>query len=231
MTRKKNARRRTPRWAWVAAIGFAVAVLALTAVWNLTPLEDYADPAAIAHRLKALGRTPWMPVVVALVYVCASLLMFPNTVLCFAIIMALGPQLGAAYAFGGSLAAALAGYAIGRRGGKRVEKLGVGPFARASAELRHGGFMGVLALRLLPVAPFSATNILSGAARVRMLPYVTATLVGISPYILAFAAFGRQARRLLTDPTPADAAITVAIAVLASAALWWAQSLAAARAK
>lgn len=219
------------RWVAFSAVAFVAVVLALTAAWHWTPLRDYAEPRLIAHQLHAVARTPWMPLVVALVYVAASLVMFPNTVLCLGIIMALGPVMGTAYAYGGSLAAALTGYAIGRRGGKRVEKLNIGVFSRAGAELRRGGFLRILALRMLPVVPFSATNILSGAARAPLLKYAVATLIGISPYILAFAAFRHQARRMLAEPNPVDAGITLAIAILASVALWQARSWASARAK
>lgn len=230
MTRKAAQHRESRRLLFAAA-GFLVLVLALAAAWHLTALHEYADPGALARRLKAVAKTPWMPLVVGVVWVLASLVMFPNTVLCFAIIMALGPVLGAIYAYGGSLAAAVTGYAIGRRGGKRVDRLHVGAFKRASDELRSGGFVRLLALRLLPVVPFSATNILSGAARVRLVPFMVATLVGISPYVLTFAVFGRQARRLLAHPEPVDIAITAAIAVTASLALWQAHALAARRAR
>jgi phospholipase D1/2 len=163
------------------------------------------------------------------VYVLGSLVMFPNTVLSLGVIMAAGPVEGAAYAYGGSLLAALVGYWLGRRGGKRVEAVRFKGFERMSKELRSGGFMQVLALRLLPIAPFTATNLLSGAAKVRLLPYVTATLAGISPYILAFALLGRQARRLFSDPTPANIAVMVAIVVVSTLVMWRARALAAAR--
>lgn len=214
-----------------AALGFAALVLAFTAAWHWTPLHHYVEPRAIAHWLRSMARTPWMPFVIAFLYVAASFVMFPNTVLCLAVVMSLGPVWGAGYAFAGSLAAALVGYAIGRRGGERVEKLKVGAVAKASHELRHGGFSRILALRLLPVVPFSATNILSGAARAPLLPYVGATLVGTSPYILAFAAFRRQARHLFTDPSPTDAAVAFAIAAAASLLLWQARSWATAHSK
>jgi uncharacterized membrane protein YdjX (TVP38/TMEM64 family) len=165
------------------------------------------------------------------VYVLGSLLMFPNTVLSLGVIMAAGPVEGTAYAYGGSLLAALVGYWLGRRGGKRVEAVRFKGLERMSKELRSGGFTQVLALRLLPIAPFTATNLLSGAARVRLLPYVTATLVGISPYILAFALLGRQARRLFSDPTPTNIAVMVAIVATATLLMWRARALAAARSR
>jgi phospholipase D1/2 len=221
-------RTKARRWAVVGVGVLVVAMIALAAVWEWTPLHEVAQPRVIARWLRSVADSAWMPPLVAVVYVVASLLMFPNTVLCLAVIMALGPLVGTAYAFGGSLAAALAGYVIGRRGGARVEKLRFKGFDRACAELRRGGFMQVLVLRLLPIAPFTATNILSGVAHVRLLPYVTATLVGIAPYIVTFALFGHQARRLLTDPTPFDVGVTVAIAAVATLALWRARTLAAA---
>jgi phospholipase D1/2 len=226
-TTQRNAR----RWALGAVLGFVAAVLALAAAWHWTPLQQVAEPRVIARWLGTVTHAAWLPPLVATAYVAASLVMFPNTVLCLGIILALGPFEGTAYAYGGSMTAALVGYALGRWGGARVDRLRIRAFDRISAELRHGGFVQVLMLRLLPVAPFSVTNILSGASRVRLLPFAAATLVGISPYILAFAAFGRQARRLLSEPTPLDAALAAAIAAVAIFALWQARALAAARAK
>ena len=214
------------RWALYGALGLVALMLALAAAWHWTPLKDMADPRLIARLLDDTADEGWMPVLVALVYVGASLVMFPNTVLCLAVILALGPVLGTAYAFGGSMVAALVGYTMGRLGGRRVEKLRVPAVEKVSAELRRGGFVQVLALRVLPVAPFSATNILSGAARVRLFPFVAATAIGISPYILAFGFFGRQARRLLSTPDVSDVVVMVVLAVVAALVVWRTRTLA-----
>lgn len=213
-------------------VGLLVAVvvmLALAAAWHWTPLQDYAEPRRISRWLRTMADSAWMPPLVAVTYVVASLLMFPNTVLSLAVILALGPVEGASYAFGGSLAAALAGYMLGRRGGQRIARFRLRSFDRISEQLRRGGFTQVLMLRLLPIAPFTVTNVLAGAARVHVLAFLAATLVGIAPYIITFAMFGRQARRLLSDPTPLDVGVTVAIAAVATLTLLRARSLAAAR--
>ena len=220
-------RSRARRWTLIGVLALAVVMTALIAAWHWTPLRQFAEPAVIARWLRTMADSAWMPPLVAATYVAASLVMFPNTVLCLGVILALGPLEGAAYAFGGSMAAALTGYALGRRGGEQVEELRLRRFDRLSAQLRRGGFVQVLLLRLLPIAPFSATNVLSGAARVRLLPFVAATLLGISPYIVTFAAFGRQARRLFSDPTPADIAVTAAIALVTAVLVWQARSMAA----
>src|SRR5690349_20854078 len=95
------------RWALYVGLGFLALVLVLTAAWHWTPLHEYVQPLLIARKLHAIAKTPWMPLIVALIYIAASLVMFPNTVLCLGIIIALGPVMGGAYAYGGSLAAAL----------------------------------------------------------------------------------------------------------------------------
>lgn len=223
------ARSQPRRRALIVAGALAALVLTLVAVWHWTPLQEYAEPRRVAGWLKDSANEGWMPVLVAAVYIGASLVMFPNTVLCLAVILALGPLAGAAYAYGGSLAAALTGYTMGRWSGRSVQKLHVRAVDKLTAELRRGGFAQVLALRFLPVAPFSATNIVSGAARVPLPAFLAATVVGISPYILAFAAFGRQARRLLSEPTPTDAAILAAIMATVAVIAWRARTLAAAR--
>lgn len=228
---KNLPRARARRWALTGVLGLALFMAALVAAWHWTPLQDVAEPRFVAGWVRSLAHSPWMPPLVGALYVAASLLMFPNTVLCLGVILALGPVAGTAYAFGGSLCAALVGYGLGRRGGRAVDKLRLRGFERTGEELRRGGFLQVLMLRLLPIAPFTATNVLSGAARVRLLPYVAATLVGIAPYIVTFALFGRQARRLLSDPAPVDVVVTLAIAAIATILLWRARALAAARAR
>ncbi len=216
------------RWALIGAIGLAVLMLALAAAWRFTPLHEMAEPRVISAWLKDASDEGWMPLLVAAIYIGASLLMFPNTVLCLAVILTLGPLAGTAYAFGGSLTAALAGYSLGRWGGERIKKLKVRAVDKVSAKLRKGGgFVQVLAIRLLPVAPFSATNMVCGAARVHIFPFIAATVLGIAPYILAFAAFGRQTRRLLSAPTLEDGAIALGVVAVVALALWWSRSRAA----
>ena len=221
MSAKTRESRKGPRWVLLGALGLLVLMLALAAAWRWTPLQELAKPTVINDWLDEVSDTPWMPLVVAALYLGASLVLFPNTVLCLGVILALGPLMGIAYAFGGSMLAALAGYSMGRWGGKRIEKLRVGAVERVCSTLRNGGFVQVLTLRLLPVAPFSATNVLAGAARVRVLPFAAATAVGISPYILTFGMFGRQARRLLANPTMEDAAVAVGIIAVAAVVVWW----------
>jgi phospholipase D1/2 len=206
------------------------ALLALTAAWHWTPLHEYAEPRAVARALLGMTHSAWLPVLIVTVYVLSNAVMFPNTVLCFATILALGSHPGFLYATVGSLVAALAAYAFGRRYGagplRSFENQGVERMSRA---LRQGSILQVTLLRLLPLAPFSIVNLMAGAARVRFIPFTVGTLLGMLPGNLLFTAFGRQLRQLIANPTPWEVAGLVAVTVAASAVFWYLHRLTVAR--
>ena len=202
-------------------------VLALAAAWRWTPLHEYAEPRVVARALLWAAQTGWLPLLVMAVYVLSSAVMFPNTVLCFATILALGTHPGLLYATVGSLLAALAAYAGGRYyGATPLRHLEIGGVARMSEALRQGGVVQITILRLLPLAPFGIVNLMAGAARVRVLPFTIGTVLGMLPGNLLFTAFGRQLRQLIANPTPAEIAAMIAVTVLASGAFWYLQRLA-----
>lgn len=219
-TPARKQRDKGPARALIVGLVLIGLMLVLAAAWHWTPLREYAEPSSIIRWVRDAARSPWTPVLVAAVFVGGSLVLFPNTVLSLGVILALGPLKGTAYAFGGTLVAAFVGYAMGRWGGRRIEKLRVPAVDRISAQLRDGGFVQVLALRLLPVAPFSATNVVAGAAHVRVVPFAAATAVGVAPYILAFGMFGRQAQRLMSNPSMANAGLVLAILAVAALVMW-----------
>jgi uncharacterized membrane protein YdjX (TVP38/TMEM64 family) len=130
----------------------------------------------------------------------------------------------------GFLAAALAGYAMGRiaDGGRTLAVVSETPKWRAIRDaLATGGFgKGVLVValvRLAPVAPFSLTNFVMAAAQVRPLPYAVGTLCGMVPRtaVVVFAASRLSSvdAPLAQDPwlVAAGALATVAVVV----ALGW----------
>lgn len=62
-----------------------------------------------------------------------------------------------------------------------------GPFAvRLQAGFRRDGFAWLLALRLFPVAPFWAVNIVPALAGMALRPYILATVLGITPASCAY---------------------------------------------
>ena len=62
--------------------------------------------------------------------------------------------------------------------------------ARIEAGFSRSAFSYLLALRLMPVAPFFLVNIAAGLARIRLSAFVLATLIGSAPAVFIFASLG-----------------------------------------
>jgi len=214
----------------IYALVAALTLLALTAAWHWTPLREYADPGLVARTLMWTAQSGWTPLLILALYVISNAVMFPNTVLCFATILALGTHPGLLYATVGSLLAALSAYAGGRYyGAGPLTRLQIKGLARMGEALRQGGVLQVTLLRLLPLAPFSVVNLVAGAVRVRVLPFTIGTVFGMLPGNLLFTAFGRQLRQLIAHPTPTGIAAMAGVTLGASVVFWYLHRLTVAR--
>jgi uncharacterized membrane protein YdjX (TVP38/TMEM64 family) len=105
--------------------------------------------------------------------------------------------------------------------------------ARIEAGFARDAFAYLLALRLMPVAPFFMVNLAAGLARVRLPVFLLATLIGSAPSAFIFASLGaglermfhRHARldaSLILNPTVVPALAALAVLSLAPPAwrLW-----------
>lgn len=204
-----------------AGVALAAALL-LAGAWRWTPLHDWAEPREIAHWLIGLRHSAWMPVAIIGLYLLGSTLLFPNTLLNVATILALGSGIGLACALGGSLTAAAVFYGIGARyGQERLEALHIGRIDQLSRLLQRGGVAGFAGLRLLPVAPYSVVNLAAGALRVPLWTFMAGTLIGLLPGNLLVTAFGHQLRAMLREPGPDGIALMAATLAVAGLWLWW----------
>src|SRR5690606_9967986 len=86
-------------------------------------------------------------------------------------------------------------------------------FERLAAKIQAGDLASVVALRLLPVAPFFVANLACSASRVRFPRFIAGTFVGSLPSVLAIALFGAQVRAVLREPGGASTVWLVVIAV------------------
>ena len=81
------------------------------------------------------------------------------------------------------------------------------------ARLQQRSFVSVLYARILPALPFTIVSYAAGVARVSLLAFVPATLVGASPRVFAYTALGGHLGNL------GDPASVIAFAVLAALAV------------
>jgi phosphatidylserine/phosphatidylglycerophosphate/cardiolipin synthase-like enzyme/uncharacterized membrane protein YdjX (TVP38/TMEM64 family) len=195
----------------------------LFAAWRWTPLSEYVTPQAVDAWATMLANEPAGPLIVIAAYTLATLTMFPRPLITLAAVLAFGPFLGFVYAMVGILGAALLTYFAGRTLSRDAIRRLAGPrLNRISRELRRRGLLSVIAVRLVPVAPFIVVNMVAGAAHIRVSHYVLGTAIGILPGTLVATVFGGQLHSALRDPGDINyglIAISVSAVVLAFFAL------------
>ena len=104
---------------------------------------------------------------------------------------------------GGWMLSGMACWAIGRSVARPLldRWLGVERFARAEAAIERGGATLLLAMRLIPILPFSLVSYAAGAARVPAWRFVWTTAVGYLPITAIAVYLGSRIEELsLTDP-------------------------------
>ncbi len=208
----------------------------------LGPLAGATVLAATSERwyppLEALGlgAAPWL---IGATVVLAGLSLMPTHATSLIAGLLFGSAIGILVALLGTLCAALLGFVVVRRlvGERLLEQLAQSPRASAVHDdlLRRSGWRAasIIALvRLSPIMPFAATNLTMAALGVRARVFVTGTLVGIAPRIVAVVIGGAGLAELDLSTT-ADArlaAIGLAATVLALVVIGWLAKRALARA-
>lgn len=112
----------------------------------------------------------------------------------------------------GWTASALLAYAFGRSVARPLldRWFGTERFERLEQMIERGGVTLLLAVRLIPIIPFSLAGYAAGAARVPLWRYVWTTLVGYMPITALAVYFGTRLEGLrLTDPIVLGAAAAI----------------------
>ncbi len=185
------------------AVVALLAAAALAAAWRWTPLHELLDVTSLASDVEALARAPFAPLLVLGAYLLASLTAFPITLLILATGLVFGPIAALAYAWTGSLLGAAAGFGLGRVLARDLaQRLSGARLTAIGRRLGKRGLLAVIAVRIIPVAPFTVVNLAAGAARVRLRDFMLGTFLGMSPGILAVTVFWGQVLAALRQPSP-----------------------------
>jgi phosphatidylserine/phosphatidylglycerophosphate/cardiolipin synthase-like enzyme/uncharacterized membrane protein YdjX (TVP38/TMEM64 family) len=181
-------------------VGLVVLMLALAAAWRWTDLGDWLEPTTIAAALTAVLHGPWGPGLTVAGFVLGSLIAVPVTLLILVSALVYGPVLGALYAVIGCIAAAILTYGLGHYlGSASVARISGSSAARLHERLARRGILTVVAVRIIPVAPFTVINLFAGASRIRLRDFLLGTLLGMIPGIAAMAVFAEGIVALLRD--------------------------------
>jgi phospholipase D1/2 len=195
-----EVRRTVPFWKSILAL--AAVLVTLTLAWRYTPLSELVTPDAVIEWTHAFAGTWWAPLLILAAYTPASVIMFPRPLITLAAVVAFGPWLGFAYAMGGILLAALAGYYAGQLFDRdTVRRIAGRKLNRLTRALRERGLLAITAVRLVPLAPFVVESIVAGAIRIRVRHLVVGTFLGMLPGVLTATVFGDQLEAALHDPS------------------------------
>jgi phospholipase D1/2 len=185
---------------WIAA-AILLLLFAGAAAWKWTPLADLIDVGYLARWASAWRESPARHFYLLAAYIIGSILMVPITLLILVTAIVFGPVLGSAYALVGSLAGSLVTYAIGYFLGKDFVQKIAGPKWRSVEEkIGQAGIVAVSTARLLPVAPFTVVNIVSGAFKVPLRDYFIGSILGLAPGILITNLFAHQFESAIRNP-------------------------------
>ena len=112
------------------------------------------------------------------------------------------------YATAGVAASAGLMFAVGARFGQDVPKRLLGRrWDKLRERLQRRGLLAMVALRIVPVAPFSLVNVAAGAGSIRFVDYALGTLIGMGPGIAAIALMGDRIAKVLADPSGGQIAV------------------------
>lgn len=199
----------------ILAAAVALAVLS-TLAWNVTPLGEVADPVRIREALDGVAGEPWAILAVVAMFLLGGLVSFPVTILILATAAVFGPWLGMLYAAAGVSVSALAVYAAGACFGQSLPRRLLGRYWEKVREpLRRRGLIAMVAIRVVPVAPFTLINLAAGASSIRLVDFALGTLIGMGPGLAVLALMGDRIVRVLANPHPGE------IAVLALCVAGW----------
>ncbi|HAB18768.1 MAG TPA: TVP38/TMEM64 family protein [Verrucomicrobiota bacterium] len=174
------------KWKWSL---YAAAGVALVLVLRNLRFQDFLKSA-----LDWIGQLgPWGPVLFVGLYVVATVLFVPGSVLTLGAGAVFGVALGSVVVSLGATLGATAAFLVGRyltrdAVGRRIEKHE--KFAAIDQAVANEGWKIVLLMRLSPVFPFTLLNYAFGLTRVKLSHYVLASWLGMIPGTVMYVYLG-----------------------------------------
>lgn len=173
-------------WKWVVG---ALVLIALIVGWFFLPVKEWSDSFQIW--IKNLGA--WGVLIFGVVYIVATVLLVPVSVLTVVAGLAFGVAIGfpvvvVSATIGATLAFLVARYLVHKRVEWLVAKRP--KFKAMNAAVSEAGWKIVGLLRLSPLVPFNLQNYFYGITNVKLVQYVPATFVGIMPGTLLYVYLG-----------------------------------------
>lgn len=209
-------------WRWLILVVYVTMLIGLAVTWHRPDMRHWLDPQTLSEMGRQLLATPMGPVAVIAGYVLAVMVGMPVLVLISVGALVFTPWPGIAYALCGMVVGAVVTYGIGRyTGAQTMDRWTKGRLALLSRHLQRRGLVTVIAVRVMPVAPFIMVNMVAGALRVRLRDFVLGTLLGLTPGTIMISLFMDRLTEAWRSPGASSYAALVACVVLLIVVFWW----------
>lgn len=195
-------------------------LLAVVAIWASGLAHQISWEALARHQTALAGWVVAHPIVAPVLYILGYAVAVALSLPQAAIVTAAGGLLFGTL-FGGALA--IVGSSLGAVGlflavryqfaGTLAER-GGGLLDRLRPSLERDGFSYLLAIRLVPLFPFWLVNLAAALSGMRLLPYATATVLGITPVVFVYASIGAGLGEVLAMGRHPDLTVIVSPRVL-----------------
>jgi phospholipase D1/2 len=194
-------RRRPARRQLIAGgIGLLILFL-LAAFWQWSPVREQLDMGSLVAFFEEFAQGPMAAPAAIGAFLLGGLLVMPVILLIAVTVLAFGPWWGFVYSLSGMTLSALMTFWIGRLLGRRLmDRLSGSRVHHVSLALASKGILGVVTLRILPIAPFSIINIVAGASHIGTRDFVIGTILGELPGLLSLAFFVDQINETMRHP-------------------------------
>ncbi|MEG4088075.1 TVP38/TMEM64 family protein [Microcoleus sp. Pol12B4] len=180
------------RWKLILGIGLAVALIAATKFFNFQGIVKNT-----LESIATLG--PWGPAVFILIYIVATVLFIPGSLLTLGSGVLFGVVGGSVCVSIGSVLGATCAFVVGRYltrdwVSKQIE--GNQKFKAIDSAVASEGWKIVLLTRLSPIFPFNLLNYAFGVTQVSLKDYFFASWIGMIPGTVMYVYIGSLAGSL-----------------------------------
>lgn len=208
------------KWKLILLLSVLAGLIALAAAWSWSPLRHWLDIERIVSTLQILGQS-YGAYAAILAFAVALSLAVPLTFLTLVTLVAFGPVAGFFYTMVAAMLGAMVSYGLGLLLGREVvQRLGGERVNNISQRLAKRGILAVVAIRMVPVAPFAVINMIAGASHIRLRDLLLGTAIGMTPGTLVMVVFIDQIIEAMQKPSSTTALMGVLMLALIVAGTW-----------
>ncbi|MDR4513672.1 VTT domain-containing protein [Nitrosomonas sp.] len=210
-TSEKSIKSRIINWLWMIGV-----LTALSTMWHWTPLSNLVDLQQVSDALAAIQGVPALPLWIVAGFVLIGFTRLPISLFVIAAVSIAGLLQGFAYSLVGGLLSAWLVYYVGTRLSRNaVRNLAGSRLNSISNKLAQHGVISILAIRVIPVAPFSLINLVAGATRYNLRDFLAGTAVGMLPGLIALSLITERALAAMAYPSSGNLAGLILIVTIA----------------